>query len=76
VPIFDDEKKVTEQRKSFDLNKSSFKTSKYGLRNVVVPSYLCQEFLRLAKNNTIRNIETCGILAGQLVISLEEENLA
>lgn len=41
----------------------------HGLRIVVVPSGLIDTFLNLAKENTARNIETCGILAGKMVIS-------
>lgn len=38
-----------------------------GLREVVVPSDLMRKFMVLAEHNTLRNIETCGILAGKLV---------
>ncbi|XP_043102654.1 STAM binding protein b [Puntigrus tetrazona] len=37
-----------------------------GLRQIAVPSELCSKFLRLANNNTIRAVETCGILCGRL----------
>ncbi|ROI74397.1 STAM-binding protein-like A [Anabarilius grahami] len=37
-----------------------------GLRHVAVPAELCGKFLRLANNNTIRAVETCGILCGRL----------
>uniref|UniRef100_A0A672SL80 STAM-binding protein-like A n=1 Tax=Sinocyclocheilus grahami TaxID=75366 RepID=A0A672SL80_SINGR len=33
-----------------------------GLRQIAVPAELCSKFLRLANNNTIRAVETCGIL--------------
>uniref|UniRef100_A0A6M2DT24 Putative smad6 n=1 Tax=Xenopsylla cheopis TaxID=163159 RepID=A0A6M2DT24_XENCH len=36
------------------------------LRSVLVPSGLMDKFLALARSNTDKNIETCGILAGQL----------
>lgn len=36
------------------------------LRTVLVPSALLTKFLKLASNNTARNVETCGILAGIL----------
>ncbi|XP_075971464.1 STAM-binding protein-like A [Anticarsia gemmatalis] len=36
------------------------------LRTVLVPAALLARFLRLAANNTARNVETCGILAGIL----------
>ncbi|KAL0186440.1 hypothetical protein M9458_018110, partial [Cirrhinus mrigala] len=38
-----------------------------GLRQITVPAELCGKFLRLANNNTIRAVETCGILCGSLV---------
>lgn len=38
-----------------------------GLRQITVPAELCSKFLRLANNNTIRAVETCGILCGRLV---------
>lgn len=38
-----------------------------GLRHMLVPADLDREFLARASNNTRRNVETCGILAGQLV---------
>uniref|UniRef100_A0A672SIM9 STAM-binding protein-like A n=1 Tax=Sinocyclocheilus grahami TaxID=75366 RepID=A0A672SIM9_SINGR len=38
-----------------------------GLRQIAVPAELCSKFLRLANNNTIRAVETCGILCGRLV---------
>lgn len=38
----------------------------YGLRTVIVPCNLMDQFLQLAQQNTDRNIETCGILAGKL----------
>ncbi|KAL1269379.1 hypothetical protein QQF64_031668 [Cirrhinus molitorella] len=37
-----------------------------GLRQIAVPAELCSKFLRLANNNTIRAVETCGILCGSL----------
>lgn len=48
--------------------------SHHGLRIVVVPSQLVERFLVLAHASTLKNVETCGILAGyvdqnQLVIS-------
>ncbi|XP_077379048.1 STAM-binding protein-like A [Festucalex cinctus] len=36
------------------------------LRQLLVPSELCQSFLRLAEANTSRAVETCGILCGKL----------
>ncbi|KAK4328152.1 hypothetical protein Pmani_001427 [Petrolisthes manimaculis] len=37
-----------------------------GLREVVVPVELMSKFMALAQANTLRNIETCGVLAGKL----------
>ncbi|XP_067251611.1 STAM binding protein b isoform X3 [Chanodichthys erythropterus] len=37
-----------------------------GLRHIAVPAELCGKFLRIANNNTIRAVETCGILCGRL----------
>lgn len=37
------------------------------LRGVILPRDLCHKFLLLAEANTIRGIETCGILCGKLV---------
>lgn len=38
-----------------------------GLRRVLIPKGLTQSFLSLARSNTARGIETCGVLCGQLV---------
>lgn len=40
-----------------------------GLRGVVLSRDLCHKFLLLAESNTVRGIETCGILCGKLVWS-------
>lgn len=45
------------------------------LRSVLVPSGLMDKFLALARSNTDKNIETCGILAGQLVCDTAASNL-
>uniref|UniRef100_A0A3B4GIX5 STAM binding protein like 1 n=1 Tax=Pundamilia nyererei TaxID=303518 RepID=A0A3B4GIX5_9CICH len=37
-----------------------------GLRRVLIPKGLTQSFLSLARSNTARGIETCGVLCGQL----------
>ncbi|NWX48071.1 STABP protein, partial [Steatornis caripensis] len=37
------------------------------LRQVIVPRELCQKFLQLSDANTIRGVETCGILCGKLM---------
>ncbi|XP_074141553.1 STAM-binding protein [Sminthopsis crassicaudata] len=38
-----------------------------GLRHVVVPQMLCPQFLQFADANTVRGVETCGILCGKLM---------
>jgi len=40
----------------------------YNLRQIIVPGNLTKRFLEQAQNNTFKNLETCGILAGKLVI--------
>lgn len=40
----------------------------YNLRQIVVPGNLTKRFLEKAQSNTFNNLETCGILAGKLVI--------
>ena len=42
-------------------------TNKYGLRTIVTPADLPTKFMNLVKPNTLRNIETCGVLFGKLV---------
>lgn len=37
------------------------------LLNFLQPVKMMQDFLRLAQENTKRNLETCGVLAGSLV---------
>ncbi|NWS50285.1 STABP protein, partial [Probosciger aterrimus] len=37
------------------------------LRQVIVPRELCEKFLQLADANTVRGVETCGILCGKLM---------
>lgn len=49
---------------SFPLPKD---TTPHGLRKVHIPGELISHFLRLASDNTRKNLETCGILAGRLV---------
>jgi len=44
----------------------SLKPRTTGLKTVVVPALLLNEFIMLAHSNTENNIETCGILAGKL----------
>lgn len=40
--------------------------NKFGLRDVLVPADLPRKFLVKAEHNTLKNVETCGILAGKL----------
>lgn len=37
------------------------------LREVRVPRSIVEDFLAIAQSNTDRNLETCGIVAGNLV---------
>ena len=37
-----------------------------GLRSVKIPDDTMQKFLDVARSNTLKNVETCGILGGQL----------
>ncbi|XP_056628738.1 STAM binding protein b isoform X2 [Triplophysa dalaica] len=37
-----------------------------GLQQIAIPAELCSKFLQLANSNTIRAVETCGILCGSL----------
>uniref|UniRef100_A0A8C1MQL6 STAM binding protein b n=1 Tax=Cyprinus carpio TaxID=7962 RepID=A0A8C1MQL6_CYPCA len=39
-----------------------------GLRQIAVPAELCGKFLRLANNNTVRAVETYGILCERLMM--------
>lgn len=43
-------------------------TGPYNLRRILVPGNLTKRFLEQAQRNTYNNLETCGILAGKLVI--------
>lgn len=45
-------------------------TDPYNLRCIIVPGNLTKRFLEHAQSNTFNNLETCGILAGKLVIIL------
>lgn len=47
-------------------------SNSYNLRQVVVPGNLTKRFLDQAQSNTFKNLETCGILAGKLVIIIEK----
>lgn len=52
---------------SYEYGSYSSLKNRHSLRNLVVPMNLSDEFLKIANNNTSKNIETCGILAGKLV---------
>ena len=49
--------------------KNNNEVNNYNLRSVYVPSDLTDKFLEAAWANTDKNIETCGFLAGKLVIN-------
>lgn len=52
---------------SFDRTvKPSLSLIEGGLRKLCVPSDTMTKFLQVAHSNTANNVETCGILAGQL----------
>lgn len=54
---------------SFDRSKkpSLYSDSTHSmLRTVMIPSDIMNKFLMLAKKNTMSNVETCGLLAGEL----------
>ncbi|XP_062854738.1 STAM binding protein b [Trichomycterus rosablanca] len=52
--------------KPSSLNRPVNSTSVDKLRQVSVPAELCNKFLNLANSNTMRAVETCGILCGRL----------
>ena len=52
-------------RSSKPLSLLSAKTG--GLRTIIVPEELLSRFISLSDSNTMKNIETCGVLAGRLV---------
>ncbi|XP_072165425.1 STAM-binding protein-like A [Diadema setosum] len=67
VPTVDRSLKVDRSTKpSGMLGIASTTANKYGLRDLFIPENTMQKFLTLANNNTVRNLETCGILAGSL----------
>lgn len=47
-------------------SKPSLSFMEGGLRTLKIPSDTMRRFLDVARPNTLKNIETCGILAGQL----------
>lgn len=56
---------------SFDQNSictfdDQISKSKYGFRKIILPNDTIDKFLEKVHSNTLQNIETCGILAGQL----------
>jgi STAM-binding protein len=54
-------------RPDFDRSaKPSMSFMEGGLRTVKIPDDTMMKFLEVARSNTLRNVETCGILAGQL----------
>ncbi|XP_065051043.1 STAM-binding protein-like A [Rhopilema esculentum] len=55
--------RTTKPNSVFDRQISS---SISGLRRIHVPQAIVSRFLSLASMNTLRNVETCGILAGKL----------
>ncbi|XP_058791179.1 STAM-binding protein isoform X2 [Phymastichus coffea] len=65
----DDQAQSSKDRKVPSVDRSTKPTSLTSsdrLRDIIIPSRLMQNFLKLASSNTSNNIETCGILAGKL----------
>lgn len=57
---------VDRSSKPVSLLSANIGTKSGGLREVKVPVELMSNFLSLAEANTLRNVETCGVLAGKL----------
>lgn len=55
----------------FDFGLSDSRSAS-SLRNVFIAHDLVQKFVKAVVQNTLQNIETCGILAGSLVSNLNE----
>ena len=51
-----------------DLLTKAYLENGQDLRSVFIPSTLRERFLKIAEPNTQRNLETCGILCGVLVL--------
>lgn len=58
---------VDRSSKPVSLLSATVGTKSGGLREVKVPVELMAKFMSLAQSNTLRNVETCGVLAGKLV---------
>lgn len=41
------------------------------LRILNIPKCIQESFLNIARHNTSKNVETCGILSGKLVCTLQ-----
>jgi len=57
------DRNVMDTRHSHSFTKTN---NKYGLRTIFCPANIDQDFRRIAVNNTARNIETCGLLFGNI----------
>ncbi|XP_050425286.1 STAM-binding protein isoform X2 [Adelges cooleyi] len=58
--------KCSDDKPVVDRSTKPLSKSPYDLRKIIVPADLTQRFLDQAKSNTMKTIETCGILAGKL----------
>eukprot|EP00118_Oscarella_pearsei_P006899 m.32297 g.32297 ORF g.32297 m.32297 type:complete len:474 (+) comp31620_c0_seq1:34-1455(+) len=66
MPSFDRSLKPDRLNSVTSLGDLDLENTVDGLRRIIVPGDLMNEFERSAMMNTLRNVETCGILAGKL----------
>lgn len=66
VPTIPDRSRKPKQFTSSAMGVSYIPQNRYGLRQVVIPHLLVTQFLNLADANTANDVETGGILGGQL----------
>ncbi|EKD17698.1 uncharacterized protein L3040_003580 [Drepanopeziza brunnea f. sp. 'multigermtubi'] len=57
----------SQSQKNFTFRPSAYLESGEPLRTVFLPPTLRKEFLKIAEPNTLRNLETCGMLCGSLI---------
>jgi len=55
---------------NFSSRSLTLSENRYGLRTILSPSELPSKFMKIAHSNTMKNIETCGVLFGKLVRKL------
>ncbi|XP_050439965.1 STAM-binding protein-like [Adelges cooleyi] len=61
--------KCFDEKSHVDRNSNPVTKRLHNQRNIIVPGDLLQRFLDIVKNNTMVNLETCGILAGKLSVN-------